>query len=169
MHSLVWLVQCRSRFYSNPSARIVGSPSTLRDLVITAWDRDVTDPRDYVFALAGLVAQETYEFIKQDYRLSLGVVFQPATVALLQETGDYEYLAVSGSLEIERPGALPSWPIDFSCREDFHKNGFLEISRTRERNSRMSEIVAPGMLPRTLPILEVEGYEIGRVDVIEYQ
>lgn len=71
-----------------------------------------TDPRDYIFALLGLPTNTTQVSIQVDYSLSWGLVYQDATIKLIQHYG-LDVLYCRQGEETLKPDELPSWTIDW--------------------------------------------------------
>lgn len=74
-----------------------------------------TDPRDYLFAIAGFLPETMQIMQLPDYALSLSVVYQRMTLALIRADKGRYRTCVRGS----RHNHILSWCLDFSA-SDWH-------------------------------------------------
>jgi hypothetical protein len=95
-------------------------------LVFASSYREATDPRDYVYALLGLVNDMSYESIDLDYSKSVSWAFQQAMVSMIRSRKDLDILV--SKLMLKRTTKI-SWCIQFSITEDLQQVDTLHLHR----------------------------------------
>lgn len=74
---------------------------------------EATDPRDFVYAILGLIRSQEAAVIKIDYNLPCHILFSTATFASLKCSGTYETLRLA-LIDNRRTDSLPTWSLDFA-------------------------------------------------------
>ncbi|UKZ69536.1 uncharacterized protein TrAtP1_010542 [Trichoderma atroviride] len=109
--------------------RLLGS--RLSDILWNTWDRDVTDPRDKVFAILGLVGESYNATLPNiDYSKSTEEVYREvASLIITKENSLDILLAASGLASGEK---LPSWVPDWRRRANEYRPAlFINASLMR--------------------------------------
>lgn len=122
---------------------------TLEQLILASSNRKATDPRDYVYALLGLINDDSFEGIEPDYTQSASWTFQKAMVSIFKSRKSLDMLVCKTLLwEPVYPLRLElsstSWCLPFSKRHVF--NSFDEYYLNR-RFGVMEDGAADGRLP----------------------
>ena len=95
-------------------------------LVFASSYREATDPRDYVYALLGLVNDTSYESIDLDYSKPVSWAYQQAMVSMIRSRKDLDILV--SKLMLKRTTKI-SWCIQFSITEDLQQVDVLHLHR----------------------------------------
>lgn len=145
----------------------------LEHCLIYLNDCQATDPRDYVFAIAGMLPWTMQQLGFPNYGLSISEVYQRTTVAILSSNklsrnrkGNQSAIYIRGSRHLD----LPSWCIDFSqpkWRQDedaksaLGRRSFLHPPSSFALNFMESTTLEHDF---SQSLLMMEGIEIGHVD-----
>ena len=87
-----------------------------RTSVRPPFDREASNPRDYVYGQLGLFNPMVMDRLKPDYSLRIEEVFIAGTVALLESDKDLDALGPCCALRKDGNYSLPSWCRDWSDR-----------------------------------------------------
>ena len=106
-----------------------GVTRSLEELIDATIMREASDPRDKVFALAGIVDAAAAQDIQPNYQLNKSLVFQKATLGLIRERNK---LDIIGKYTGKVCTSLPTWCIDF-CHGEINfrvpRRGSVNASR----------------------------------------
>lgn len=158
--SLGWLIGVRGDYlaFRDRSGR------SLEDLLIATSDRRALDPRDKVFALLGLVSDDTTSQLVPDYRLSKNAVYQKTMLDLFNAHGDLEMLVGAMNRQDDN---IPTWCIDFSA------SNWAELPPTSDhfpvnRSKSASGKLRANLLAHDLELgeLKVEGCIVGNIATV---
>ncbi|KAF6807599.1 heterokaryon incompatibility protein [Colletotrichum musicola] len=103
----------------------------LSDLLWNTWDRDATDPRDQMFAVLGLVGENTRPQMSPDYGKGVRQVFCEAAREIIRAEGSLDILLAAGGQKGKcHDGMLPSWVPDWR-KEANETRPVLFVNRAR--------------------------------------
>jgi hypothetical protein len=119
---------------------------TLERLVFASSDREASNPRDYLYALLGLVNDPSYEEIRPDYIKSSSWAFQQGMITMIKSRQDLDLLVAKLLLECPRDVpryavSWPSWCADFSKSHVFQH---LNATYLQKRFSIMKDGASTG-------------------------
>jgi hypothetical protein len=117
---------------------------TLEKLVFASSDREASNPRDYVYALLGLVNDPSYEEIRPDYTKSSSWAFQQGMITMIKSRQDLDLLVAKLLLESPRNvrrSAWVSWCADFSKNHVFQH---MNVTYLQNRFSMMEDGASTG-------------------------
>ena len=112
----------RRRFEGNRHLRLeTNYRPTLENLLIATSDRKSMDPKDKIFAVLSMLANE-HETFRADYQDSISHVYQKAMVAAIRSSEDLYLLKYAPPPKKESRYGIPSWCIDFSVQKWNHNH-----------------------------------------------
>lgn len=134
---------------------------TFGELLAATSKRDATDPWDKIFALVGLLPDQSDDWLLPDYNQSVSETYQRAMLTVLRCKKGLDF---SKYAMVERRYKLPSWCIDFAAR-----NWFMD----RPLDGRIGIGRASGQAPRSSVVQDekrtgvtISGAEIGRIECV---
>ena len=151
---------------------------SLQFWLLTSIQCEAEDPRDRVYALLGLVGWTADEQeIEADYERTESEVWQSATVNVIRQRKDLEWLIFAPSGDVQKE-TKPSWCVDYSVRnwvrgaverrwKSFNANGmdkdcfFFQFDRLGASTGRMLACFTNDIRSGSIT---VTGIEIGRID-----
>ncbi|RFU32475.1 hypothetical protein B7463_g3877, partial [Scytalidium lignicola] len=89
--------------------RLLGS--NLNSLLWNTWDRESSDPLDKVFAILGLVGEQSKGMIQPDYSKTMGAVYRETAREIIRSQKNLDILL--GACGPTRQDGLPSWVPDW--------------------------------------------------------
>lgn len=91
-------------------------PTSLLSTLRKAWYHEATNPRDKVYALLGLVAEDERSRYQVDYSMSIEQVYSVTTKTMLKHDSTMEVLCLAG-IDQRSTADLPSWCPDWRVLE----------------------------------------------------
>ncbi|KAI4211009.1 MAG: hypothetical protein LQ351_006129 [Letrouitia transgressa] len=83
----------------------------LENVLNATTDRETTEPQDQIFALLGLMDQDTAKKVVVDYSEPISNTYQKAMVCVLESASNLDFLVKAMH---QKKAYIPSWCVDFS-------------------------------------------------------
>lgn len=101
---------------------------TLDKLIMASSDRQATDPRDYIYALLGLIKDDLWKGIEPDYSQQVSVIFQKTMVGIFRSHNSLDFIVYKTLAGGDDP-LQSSWCISSTEREKLQNIGELYLNR----------------------------------------